>query len=965
MATSKEFQEKFKSGNVLEAFKLALSEVVHLNITTTVVTAESPTASESEGRHRMRTLINLIDGDIETEINSRFLNDSLYTDLRQFHMNQVREGRQIIRDNVASLQALLQACVQMTGHPDSATNTAATAPNADLWSSPIAEPEATPPPPPPGPPSTTTGSSRPEQPLTPFSADSDYNEGSLGQTDLTDSGFVEASFGAASFEEAGLDDLADETDYSDADFTAEVSLEDGDQGLGSFEDVGLEDALDLDVMSLDPSDLPPDVDPLGDLDLSDALGDQDFPAELADTLTDTLAVDQEAVGLLDDAVAAGAEAVGTAAARLENPFPDDDPISELIKAAQEAVPTGQIPDVAERFKLETVEFDTELQELIVNPVKKVVADFQDQEAETVPDVGNPLAYIQAQLVKRAEAIAAANPINPQQLEESLNWVSQAFDQEADLKTVQKSVTEAVTSDSFFDQAEPLQIVERALDPAFLGVAASFNLDSSDTDSSEDDDLLDFADTDFGDTDADEEGSYGLDLDQDLSLEADMSAAAQGAVAASAVAGLDDNPLGEFEIPDDLDPLADLELPGLEMPSLDSASPEADLEELLPPPPPPSGFVRSPIDSLPKTEPSDAGLDLGADLDEDLGEDLDLLGDALMDLGDDLEEEFEEAGEDDLGSIEEAMDSLGSDLPEGSIAGTTEPIVPPLEAMDQDTDALDDFDLNPPVSTDTTIDLQSTAVSTVEDSDDFDDLGLGVDDLEEDLDLEELDLSDRLVVDDLDDSFEDDSLGDSLLDDDLLMDEAEDEASPPVPPPGSPVAATPAPTPPASTASVDDLGLESVDDFDMGPWDEAPAGTPLEEESLEASLDFSSPEPESDLNLAVIDDLDDLDDLSDLEDLDLDDLEEEVVEDAPGLGPDTTDPLANLFGNTAPEDFGELDAMASEKDLLLAELGSSPPENHPPVDLDDLALLDDDDPFASLELDEEDNTPPPPPPRPHP
>lgn len=86
MATSKEFQEKFKSGDFLAAFKMALSEVVHLNITTTVVTAESPTVADPDSapevKHRMRTQINLLDGDIKTEINSRFLDDG--RSLRRF-----------------------------------------------------------------------------------------------------------------------------------------------------------------------------------------------------------------------------------------------------------------------------------------------------------------------------------------------------------------------------------------------------------------------------------------------------------------------------------------------------------------------------------------------------------------------------------------------------------------------------------------------------------------------------------------------------------------------------------------------------------------------------------------------------------------------------------------------------------------------------------------------------------------
>lgn len=116
MATSKEFQEKLKAGDFLEAFRLALSEVVHLNITTTVFTEETPGNPLPQPGSRMRTVINIVDGDIETEIGSRFLNDGPYGELRDFHTRQVMEGRQIIRANIESIQSLLQACLQMSGH---------------------------------------------------------------------------------------------------------------------------------------------------------------------------------------------------------------------------------------------------------------------------------------------------------------------------------------------------------------------------------------------------------------------------------------------------------------------------------------------------------------------------------------------------------------------------------------------------------------------------------------------------------------------------------------------------------------------------------------------------------------------------------------------------------------------------------------------------------------------------------
>ncbi|MGA1474423.1 MAG: hypothetical protein ACO4AI_04490, partial [Prochlorothrix sp.] len=197
---------------------------------------------------------------------------------------------------------------------------------------------------------------------------------------------------------------------------------------------------------------------------------------------------------------------------------------------------------------------------------------------------------------------------------------------------------------------------------------------------------------------------------------------------------------------------------------------------------------------------------------------------------------------------------------------------------------------------------------------------------------------------------------------LIEEDVAEEDSPPVP--------TPTPPPPPGsdspeTSALNDLGLEGVEDFDAG-WDEAPAGTPLEnglEDDLGDELELEAA-AEAEVNLDILDELDSLEDSEEaevsLEELDLE--ESSLDEAGPGLGRDTTDPLADLFGNTAPEDFGELDSLATEQDLLLEELGGGGTfESQPAVDLDDLELLDEDDPFASLELDEEDTTPPPPPP----
>ncbi|MBW4648553.1 MAG: hypothetical protein KME06_07610 [Kastovskya adunca ATA6-11-RM4] len=111
MTISDDFKEKLTSGKIPEALTLALSEAVELEITTWVSTADSDTDSSEPVNspapgYRMRTRMNIIDGDIENEVGSQFIGNGPYTELRQFHNQQVLAGRQIIQQNLQNLQQL-------------------------------------------------------------------------------------------------------------------------------------------------------------------------------------------------------------------------------------------------------------------------------------------------------------------------------------------------------------------------------------------------------------------------------------------------------------------------------------------------------------------------------------------------------------------------------------------------------------------------------------------------------------------------------------------------------------------------------------------------------------------------------------------------------------------------------------------------------------------------------------------
>jgi hypothetical protein len=111
MTTSDEFKEKLKAGEIVDALTLALSEAVELEITTWVSSANSDSntaanVEQSSPGYRMRTRMNIVDGNINNEIGNHFIGNGPYTELRQFHMEQVLEGRKIIRQNLESLQQL-------------------------------------------------------------------------------------------------------------------------------------------------------------------------------------------------------------------------------------------------------------------------------------------------------------------------------------------------------------------------------------------------------------------------------------------------------------------------------------------------------------------------------------------------------------------------------------------------------------------------------------------------------------------------------------------------------------------------------------------------------------------------------------------------------------------------------------------------------------------------------------------
>jgi len=122
---SVEFREKLQAVNadntnsIFEALQVALTEAIELEITTWVEpsdTTHSPSESDrGKPGYRMRTRINIVDGDIDNEVGNQFLNSGPYAELREFHVSQVRESRQIVQQNLDNLKQLVGVVVSTIG----------------------------------------------------------------------------------------------------------------------------------------------------------------------------------------------------------------------------------------------------------------------------------------------------------------------------------------------------------------------------------------------------------------------------------------------------------------------------------------------------------------------------------------------------------------------------------------------------------------------------------------------------------------------------------------------------------------------------------------------------------------------------------------------------------------------------------------------------------------------------------
>lgn len=107
MTAMEEFKDKIQAGEFFDALTLAMSESVELQITTWITSEEiDDSSAQSQPGNRLRTRINLIDGEIDNEIGSEFINNPGYADLQKLHLEQVQQSRETMIRNLESLQAM-------------------------------------------------------------------------------------------------------------------------------------------------------------------------------------------------------------------------------------------------------------------------------------------------------------------------------------------------------------------------------------------------------------------------------------------------------------------------------------------------------------------------------------------------------------------------------------------------------------------------------------------------------------------------------------------------------------------------------------------------------------------------------------------------------------------------------------------------------------------------------------------
>jgi hypothetical protein len=97
MNLNKEFHEHLQAGRLTDAISLVVGQLVELKITT------------KANSGRLHTTVDLLNGQITNTVDPAFFSDKSSQKLLEFHTNQITATSQVVREQLRSLQDLLQA----------------------------------------------------------------------------------------------------------------------------------------------------------------------------------------------------------------------------------------------------------------------------------------------------------------------------------------------------------------------------------------------------------------------------------------------------------------------------------------------------------------------------------------------------------------------------------------------------------------------------------------------------------------------------------------------------------------------------------------------------------------------------------------------------------------------------------------------------------------------------------------
>ncbi len=113
MAASDDFKQLIRAGNVAEALQLAFAEAIELTITTRLTPDDAVDATSPIPQ--IQTRIDLLAGTVTTDVSPDVCTHENYAALGPIHSDQVREGCQVIQDNLANLQSFLSTWIDVFG----------------------------------------------------------------------------------------------------------------------------------------------------------------------------------------------------------------------------------------------------------------------------------------------------------------------------------------------------------------------------------------------------------------------------------------------------------------------------------------------------------------------------------------------------------------------------------------------------------------------------------------------------------------------------------------------------------------------------------------------------------------------------------------------------------------------------------------------------------------------------------